>query len=138
MAWATAIFLKVFKMTRMAGAKLGFTDFDLTNIPYSAGAAAGGGAKMGQAFSAARKNTGFKPDDILSTSVGLRGQLKAGAIDAESAVRTNRIENEARIEAAKKIQKAQDAANQKAGGMGLLSGGLGGVLGLATSFIPGL
>ena len=42
---------------------------------------------MGQAFKAARENTGFRPDEITATNVALRGQLKAGAIDAANLVK---------------------------------------------------
>ena len=121
-------------MTRMAGSKLSFSDINLTDIPYGAGAAAGGGAKMGQAFKAARENTGFEPDEIMSTSVGLRGQLKANAINQASDVKLNAMQNEAMLEAEKMKLKAQESVNQKQGSMGMLGGALQGIVGLATAF----
>jgi hypothetical protein len=135
MEWATAIFLRAFEMARMAGSKLSFSDINLTDLPYGAGAAAGGGAKMGQAFKAARENTGFRPDEITSTNVGLRGQLKAGAIDAANDVRVRNTLNEAAIEAAEIQSKAEEDAARSAGNSAMGMGAFKGALGLALPLI---
>lgn len=86
------------------------------SMAMSAGTPAVGGASVAQHYNRIAK-TGFQPEDILATSIGLRGQEKAGAMAAETQMKMSEMLKDAQIEAAKEqAEAAKSAASSQSKG----------------------
>ena len=121
-------------MARFAGGGLNLSDFSL-DVSSGVTGAAGGGAKVGQAFQAARKNSGFRPDEIHGAGIGLRSKEKQAAmgIDAEMAASKNGLE--AKVEATEMVTEAQKNAYNKQGQGAMMQGAFGAIASIGAGLL---
>ena len=120
-------------MTRFAGGGLNLSDFSM-DVQSNVGAAAGGGAKVGQAFNAVRKNSGFRPDEIHGAAIGLRSAEKQAAMGIDASMAANKIGLEAHLASTKLITDEQKRAAGEAGKGAMMKG----IFGAVTSIGAGL
>lgn len=109
-------------------------------ISFSAAASMRGGGGATGASTAQHYNrlaqTGFDPEGILGTGIGLRSQEKIGAMDAETAMEVAEMRADAQIEAAElqaEAQKKAASAQKKGSTMGGIFGAIGSIGGALLS-----
>ena len=121
-------------MARFAGGGLNLSDFSM-DVTSNVGAAAGGGQKVGQAFQAVRKISGFRPDEIHGAGIGLRSAEKQAAMGIDAKMAASKIGLEAEVEATKKITEAQKDVAAKEGQSAMMRGAFGAIASIGGALI---
>jgi len=92
------------------------------------------GASLAQHYNRVAQ-TGFQPEDILSTGIGLRAQEKQTAMAAGTRIKASEMMAEAQIEAAKlQAEAAKDAASSQSKGS-MMGSAIGGIASIGAALL---